>query len=67
MCKRTHLIAAVLLVSAVLAVTPQLALCQHPGGAEPNILPIRARAELVHEITLKRLDTLNSQLIRPTQ
>ena len=66
MLKRTHLSAAVLLVSAVLAVTPQLALCQHPGGAEPNILPIRARAELVHEITLKRLNTLLPRLMRET-
>ncbi|UCG86570.1 MAG: M24 family metallopeptidase [Gemmatimonadota bacterium] len=56
----------IVLVAAILSVVPQLVLSQHRGGTEPSILPIRARAALLYEITQKRLDTLLPRLMRET-
>jgi Xaa-Pro aminopeptidase len=55
-----------LLLAAVLAITPQPTFSQHQERGQPTILPIRARAELVLEITQKRLDTLLPRLMRET-
>ena len=66
MLKWTRLIAAVLLVSSTLAVTPHIVSCQRSVGVDPTILPIRARAELVLEINQKRMDTLLPRLMRET-
>ena len=55
-----------ILVTAVLWIAAQPALCQLPGGTDPNILPIRARAELIYDITQERLDTLLPRLMRET-
>ena len=55
-----------LLLAAVLANTPQPTFSQHQERGQPIILPIRARAELVLEITRKRLDTLLPRLMRET-
>jgi len=58
MLKRTILVTAILSIAALPAHS------QHPGGAEPNIMPIRARAEFVLDITQKRLDRLLPRLLR---
>jgi Xaa-Pro aminopeptidase len=60
MLKRMTLVIAMSLTGA------QIALCQRLGGADPNILPIRARAEFVYDITQKRLSTLLPRLMRET-
>ncbi len=54
------------IVTAVLWLAGQPALCQHSGGADPHVLPIRARAELAYDITQERLDKLLPRFMRET-
>jgi hypothetical protein len=62
MLKKTVVVTAVILMSALEAHG------QTPAAerGRPDILPIRDRAALVHEITQKRLDTLLPRLMRET-
>jgi Xaa-Pro aminopeptidase len=62
MLKKTIVVTAVFLASALEALSPIPA----AERARPDILPIRERASLVHEITQKRLDTLLPRLMRET-
>ena len=62
MLKKTTLVMAGFLVAAQ-GLQAQLPIARE---AHPDVLPIRDRAALVHEITQKRLDTLLPRLMRET-
>jgi hypothetical protein len=66
MLKRAILLAIALLPPATSAVAPDPASGQYSRPTDPEILPIRARAERVLEITEKRLDTLLPRFMRET-
>ncbi|MDH4196614.1 MAG: aminopeptidase P family protein [Candidatus Aminicenantes bacterium] len=62
MSKKAILVLAGFLAFALASLPPSVA----SAGQKPAVLPIRARAELVHKIVQKRLDTLLPRLMRET-
>jgi hypothetical protein len=57
-----------ILVMALFLFASQVAPAQQPSAGEPSpdILSVRGRVALVHEITQKRLDTLLPRMMRET-